>query len=69
MSRADESKAEFSSAEHFVCAKCGKLTPISDVELDGCCAAVCSKCYLEDVPEEDIQGAIHDLEVGVEEQN
>jgi len=66
MSRADESKAEFLSAEHFVCVKCGKLTPISDVELDGRCAAVCSKCYLEDVPDEDVQGAIHDVEVGLE---
>jgi hypothetical protein len=68
MSRADESKAEFLSAEHFVCAKCAKLTSISDVELNGRCAAVCSKCYLEDVPDEDVQGAIHDAEVRLEKQ-
>ena len=67
MSRADESKAEFLGALHFVCAKCGQMTPLTEVELDGRCAAVCSKCYLADVPDEDVQGAIHDAEVSLEE--
>ena len=62
MSKVDELLAEiFGEPTTFDCARCGKSAPIAEVELDARCAPVCCACYLDDVPEEDVQGALHDV--------
>ena len=62
MSKVDELLAEiFGEPTTFDCARCGKSAPIAEVELDVRCAPVCCACYLDDVPEEDVQGALHDV--------
>ena len=62
MSKVDELLAEvFGAPTEFDCARCGKSAPIAEVELDARCTPVCRACYLDDVPEEDVQGALHDV--------
>ena len=62
MNKVDELLAEvFGEPTTFDCARCGKSTPMEEVELDARCAPVCRACYLDDVPEEDVQGALHDV--------
>jgi len=62
MSKVDELLAEiFGEPTTFDCARCGKSAPIAEVELDARCAPVCCACYLDDVPEEDVQGVLHDV--------
>jgi hypothetical protein len=61
MSRIDELMAEvFGIPENFNCTECGASTPTKEVELNAKCAPVCRACYLDDVPEEDVQGVLHD---------
>lgn len=67
MSRVDELMAElFGVPPYFKCAECGRLTPTSKVELSADCRPICPRCYLSNVPEEDIAAALHDAEVSFE---
>ena len=70
MSRIDELMAEvLGIPENFNYTECGAPTPTKEVELNADCAPVCRACYLKNIPEEDIQGILHDAEVSLADPN
>ena len=48
----------------FECSSCHGDFSIREVELNGECQPICRRCYLKDVPEEDIDGMLHDASHG-----
>jgi hypothetical protein len=47
------------------CSACKRSTPWAVIELDKDCNVVCRECYLANVPQEDIDGALHDAAVAL----